>query len=310
MGNKDTLTKQYVSGNIVFADLCNHYLYHGKQVIQPEQLHPLDPSSFTLLNSSDKSIHKYRDILKYLTAMTTNDAAYLILGIENQSDIHYAMPVRNMLYDALQYETQMQEITKRHRNNKEYDDFTSGIQKQDKLIPVITLVVYFGTKPWDGPMRLHDMLSSVDPELMQYVVDYPLYLIDPHHMDEKALEQFTSSAREVFTFIKHSKNKHKVLELVQEQRYKTLEPLAAQVINVCTNSKLPLTTDKGDDITMCQAIDEIREDSRNEGIEIGINKERKEMAVSLLKEKVFNNEKIAELTKLPLEEVEALQKAI
>ena len=36
----------------------------------------------------------------------------------------------------------------------------------------------------------------------------------------------------------------------------------------------------------------------------------KEMAISLLKEKVFNNEKIAELTKLPLAEIEALQATI
>ena len=36
----------------------------------------------------------------------------------------------------------------------------------------------------------------------------------------------------------------------------------------------------------------------------------KEMAIALLKEKVFSNSKIAELTKLPLSEVEALQKAI
>ena len=41
-----------------------------------------------------------------------------------------------------------------------------------------------------------------------------------------------------------------------------------------------------------------------------VAEQAKEMAISLLKEKVFNNEKIAELTKLPLEEIEALQKAI
>ena len=57
---------------------------------------------------------------------------------------------------------------------------------------------------------------------------------------------------------------------------------------------------------MCQAIDEIREDSRNEGRD----KRSKEMAISLLKEKVFNNEKIAELTELPLAEIEALQATI
>ena len=321
MGKKDTLTKQYVSDNTIFADLCNQYLYHGKQVIKPDQLHPLDPNSFSLLddkqkvNSSDSStIHKQRDVLKYLSAMTTDNAAYLILGIENQSDIHYAMPVRNMLYDALQYEYQMQEITKAHRNNKQYDAFTSGVQKQDKLLPVITLVVYFGTKPWDGPMRLHDMLNIEDASLLPYIADYPLQLIDPHRMDEETLAQFKSTAREVFTFIKHSKDKNKILELVQEPRYQTLDPLAANVINICTNSKLPLTINKEDDVNMCQAIDEIREDSRNEGryegIEIGISKERKEMALKLLQKGSMPVDEISELTELSLEEIEALQKAI
>ena len=54
---------------------------------------------------------------------------------------------------------------------------------------------------------------------------------------------------------------------------------------------------------MCQAIDEIREDSRNEGRA----EERKEMAIALLKEKVFTISKIAELTKLSIEEINALQ---
>ncbi|MBR5318646.1 MAG: hypothetical protein IKU46_03510 [Peptococcaceae bacterium] len=62
---------------------------------------------------------------------------------------------------------------------------------------------------------------------------------------------------------------------------------------------------------MCKAIDEMREDSRNEGrnegrkegIEIG----RKEMAAALLKEKIFANDKIAELTKLSIEEIQQLQ---
>ena len=61
---------------------------------------------------------------------------------------------------------------------------------------------------------------------------------------------------------------------------------------------------------MCKAIDEMREDSRNEGIEIGINKNRKEMAIALLKEKIFTNDKIAELTKLSIEEIQQLQQQL
>ena len=57
---------------------------------------------------------------------------------------------------------------------------------------------------------------------------------------------------------------------------------------------------------MASVFDEVREEALNDGR----NESRKEMAIALLKENVFSNSKIAELTKLPLEEVEALQKAI
>lgn len=44
---------------------------------------------------------KFRDVLKMWTIMTSEDAFYMLLGIENQASIHYAMHVRSMLYDAL-----------------------------------------------------------------------------------------------------------------------------------------------------------------------------------------------------------------
>ena len=39
--------------------------------------------------------------------MNNGRSFYAILGIENQNDIHYAMLVRNMLYDALAYSQQI-----------------------------------------------------------------------------------------------------------------------------------------------------------------------------------------------------------
>ena len=105
--------------------------------------------------------------MKYITAKASDSAAYLIIGIENQSDMHYTMPVRNMQYDALQYENQLQEITAKHRIKKENDNFVSGLQKADKLLPVITLAAYFGSKPWDGAMSLHDLLQDESINLTQ-----------------------------------------------------------------------------------------------------------------------------------------------
>lgn len=79
--------------------------------------------------------------------MQEDEAAYILLGIENQTDIHYAMPVRNMIYDALQYGKQVADTAARHRRNdkgskKQHTngEYLSGFYKEDALKPVITLV--------------------------------------------------------------------------------------------------------------------------------------------------------------------------
>ena len=40
---------------------------------------------------------------------------YVLYGVENQSEIHYAMAVKNNLYDALEYAGQVEEAAKSHR---------------------------------------------------------------------------------------------------------------------------------------------------------------------------------------------------
>ena len=135
-------------------------MYDGAQMIQPDQLRELDPTEIAILfNENDTQdrqstkkeiIQKYRDHLKSAAIMEDGETAYVLLGIENQTDVNYAMPVRNMLYDALQYVRQVSRIADVHRSQKgkaEHKnatgaEFISGFHKNDKLIPVITLVLF------------------------------------------------------------------------------------------------------------------------------------------------------------------------
>ena len=113
MSRKDTITKEYMKDTKVFADAFNFLIYGGKQVIKPHKLHEMDTTAIALpygTNGASVPIQKYRDELKYLTAMEDETAAYLILGIENQSEINYAMPVKDMLYDSLQYADQISSL--------------------------------------------------------------------------------------------------------------------------------------------------------------------------------------------------------
>ncbi len=41
---------------------------------------------------------KYRDVLQLLYAMTDGRTAYCVMGIENQAEINYALPVRSGVY--------------------------------------------------------------------------------------------------------------------------------------------------------------------------------------------------------------------
>ena len=77
-------------------------------------------------------------------------------------------------------------------------------------------------------------------------------------------------------YIKYSQNKEKLHEIMQANPgFQHLDRLAAEVINVTTNSKLHYPEGK-ETIDMCLAIEEMRRDSRIEGIQEGLQEGRME----------------------------------
>ena len=135
MGKVDTVIKAYMRKNDIFADAFNYLIYEGKPVVDPEQLRELDTTEIALpFGSQEKEngqsndlVQKYRDILKSAVVMQEDEVAYILLGIENQTDIHYAMLVRNMIYDALQYGKQVADTAANHRkSDKSFRKRTSG----------------------------------------------------------------------------------------------------------------------------------------------------------------------------------------
>lgn len=311
MGQKDQLTRQYMSDDQIFADAFNFFIYGGRPVIRPEQLHPLDAAvSQTVYRQQEHhTLFKLRDELKYVSLMADASTAYAILGIENQSSIHQAMPVRSLLYDALQYTSQVQHIAAAHQRKQEHGqgggEFLSGFHRQDRLIPVVTLVIYFGADHWDGPKSLHEMMDFADEALKAQVEDYRIHLITPEQLTGDDFALFRTSLGPVLQFIKQSKDKSQLQQLVQQDCYRKLDRMAALVINSCTNANLQFDETE-EEIDMCKAIDDMRMESRNEGIDIGLERGRKETAVNLLRSGKLTLEEIAECAKLSLAEVTAI----
>ena len=286
IGAIDAITKAYIRKNEVFADAFNYFMYDGAQVIQPECLKELDPTEIAILLSEKDTMdkkavkaevqQKYRDILKSAAIMEDGHTAYILLGIENQTDVNYAMPVRNMLYDALQYTKQVSEIADVHRRKKEnsnhksvsHAEFISGFYKNDRLIPVITLVIYFNANEWDGPRSLLDMMEISDPIVRRYAQDYQIHLINPNQIADEELEKFQSSLREVMGCIKYSRSKEKLAAFINNNPRMNMEAAAARGIEAINH--VPIRIQEGDGkFNMCKAIEEMIKDGREAGREVG-----------------------------------------
>ena len=152
MGMADTVTKEYMRGNKVFADAFNYLIYDGEQVVKPALLQEFDTTEIAIPFALDENesptedvVQKYRDVLKSTVIMQDSRASYILLGVENQTEIHYAMPVRNIIYDALQYGKQVSEVAKRHKNQGDRKghnkgEYLSGFYKEDRIRPVVTLL--------------------------------------------------------------------------------------------------------------------------------------------------------------------------
>ena len=171
MGTVDIVTKEYMRENAIFADAFNYLIYGGKKVIDPAGLTEIDTATSAV--GKKDALQKYRDVLKAAVIKQDEKMSYVLLGVENQTDVHYAMPVRNAIYDALQYGKQVSDIAAGHRRRqKDYSgkpggEYLSGFLKEDHIKPVITLVIHFGAATLYRPSYLLSVLYSVTLSLFR-----------------------------------------------------------------------------------------------------------------------------------------------
>ncbi len=216
------------------------------------------------------AVQRYRDLLKSAVVKQDERTSYVLLGVENQTDVHYAMPVRNAIYDALQYGRQVADIAAEHRRNKKEfsgknnGEYLSGYLKEDHIRPVITLVIHFGAEEWDGPLSLHEMMSTRDMELLSFVENYRIHLIDPAKLTEEQLDQFSTSLKEVMGYIKYSKNKEQLLKFLQTDTHRSIEMNAVRVIKTITNTPIEVSEEE-EEIEMCKAIEDLIAESEARG---------------------------------------------
>ena len=267
----DTVLKNYWSDNEQFADIFNAVLFEGKQVIKPEELEDVDTEESSVLEHRDyaESIKASRDNIKVSKKSTAFGVELVMLGMESQEHIHYAMPLRIMGYDYGTYKKQYDSNAKKYQTAKglEEDEYLSRMKKTDRFTPVITIVVYYGEKPWDGAVSLHGMLNI--PEKMKvFVNDYKILLVEArknnlilHNVKNMAL--FNMMKVILDKSLPRDEARKKVIDYAREHH---VDKSVIMTVAGATNCKIDYNAlSKKGDFDMCTLFDEIAKENEVKG---------------------------------------------
>ena len=281
MGKGNAAVREWMSNPVRFSDLYNGIVFQGKQVVLPEELEPAEGETDILLEDNEQKvqeIHRYRDIVM----RWKKGALLVLLACENQEKVHYAMTVRNMLYDSLSYAGQIQQLWKEREKEEKQKmtapEYLSKWKKDDRLVPVITLVFYYDTEQWDGSTDLHGMLQwgEGNQELLrEYVPNYRINLVDAGNLEH--LERFQSDLQEILGMLKCRGNKKELLDYMnkREAYFRNVDEETYQVMREFLHSEKMLKEnveriEGKETVDMCKALDELYNDGIEQGIERGM----------------------------------------
>ncbi|MDD6614538.1 MAG: hypothetical protein PUF13_00310 [Lachnospiraceae bacterium] len=276
MGKLDHAVYSYLSKGDRFADLFNGSLFHGEQVLCGD----------LLIDSSERCIRKdesgnYKETDRDIRKTLQDGTILQIFAEESQSYVSYVMPLRCMNYDVRDYLSQVSALEIQNRKQKKFrdsDEYLSGLCADDRLIPVYTVVLYWGEKNWTGPRTLSDMMEfSDDSRFKELFCDYTMNLVCINEIDN--LEDYKTDLQAVFRLLQCRGEKEKLHSVVKSRdEYSHLPEDAYDVLTLFLSDKrLELKKEEvyikeRGEYDMCQALTELIEDGKQEGIKEGENR--------------------------------------
>lgn len=309
MGVRNDAVCRFLSDRERFADFFNGTVFEGEQKIEPESLelcagvyYPAPQKGRKGKEDGSISTQRQRDVLM----KDQKGIRYAMLGIESQDEVHYAMPVRCMEYDVCEYKKQVEELQKEFDRELKEEQAVGGkkrrysgaerlsrMHRRDRLSPMVTVVFYHGTAPYDGCKDLHSMIhwNQENRKYRPLVENYRMNLFTLEDIRE---ENFHTGLRELVGTLKCSKDKGALSNYCREneQRLRNLDEETYDTICVMIGRKELLdrkknvTNEKGG-FDMCKAIEDMKREERQEGLKKGENR------VNLL------NQKLVELNRIP-----------
>lgn len=235
MGKKDLTLKSYLSDPVRYADVYNGSVFKGMQVLDGAQL---------------------------------EEARAVAVKVEGNV--------------ALEYDRQMKELRRRNaasckakQGKGSAGEYLYKVRKIDRIRPVSTLIIYWGSEPWDGPRSLHEILdfSGMAEDMVQglkkLIPEYPLHILDLNETNDYS--GFCTPLRTVFELYARRSDKQQFLEYVKEhEECRHLDVETHEVIKQLMGaSKLRSLQDKTEEEEeeqdMWKAIEDLIEEGRQTG---------------------------------------------
>ena len=247
MAEKDKVEKLLEDYPDVFADIINVLIYDGKQVVKPEELRTTNVQS--QYKASDDVLHEEeRDILK---EWTKGKDYKVFFGIENQTTKDRKMPLRVIAYDGASYRSQMLK-----KNQKDF-------------CKVITLVLHFGNRRWEGDKELQEIIKKQSGE-EEWFQNYKLNVVDIAYLTEKQIKMFRSDFGIIADYFVKRRKGYKAIENHQPIKHVD-EVLKFMKIFAEDNRflKLNVKKDEKGEVTMCTILDAVEQKGINKGKKLG-----------------------------------------
>ena len=161
MGEKDVTARHLMQIADVFADIVNGSIFNltggwPSPLVRPEDLVDVPTSNISVSGGRVRGLE--RDVAKLWTVGGT---VICLTGLEHQTRVDPDMPFRVFGYEGADYHRQLAE------RDAEAKARARRGKRRNKLYPVLTIVLYFGTKrPWPK-----NRLSLLDrfPDMREFI---------------------------------------------------------------------------------------------------------------------------------------------
>ena len=246
----DGACRTVFSNDVSFASFYNAAIFEGKQIIHPDRLVRYENDISFIINDSKRAEDKKRR--RDIVVKSDINGIYCLLGIEHQSSIDETMVIRCGIYEMLEYLKQAE--------NKKYK----------RLVPQIIVVLYTGTKKWNGPLKFSDYFE-IPEELKKYFNDWKIILVDVKEMDTSKIsdEQTRYFIEAIQAMYKGSYEDLKRLKRMKKENF-----LYAAIITGSIDQVENVL--EGDEIDMCEGMERMAEGFRKEGEVRGVIRGRSE----------------------------------